>query len=87
MLAYVFWHWPRPDVAQDNYERDLATFHKALGANKPPGFLRSMVLRGSRVPWTVAGSPYYEDWYLVDDFGCARSSRSGCRVGPLSGAP
>ena len=68
MLAYVFWHWPRPDVMSANYERDLIAFHAALSTPKSPGFLGSAVVRGQNVPWITASQPYYEDWYLVEDF-------------------
>ena len=57
MLAYVFWHQPRPDVAPADYESALKGFHSALGT-------RSSVFRLSAVPWAPDG-PCFEDWYLI----------------------
>ncbi|HEX3275826.1 MAG TPA: hypothetical protein VHR43_13275 [Gemmatimonadales bacterium] len=65
MLAYVFWHWPRPDVAADEYESAQRRFHAALAAVPPPGFRRSWSVAISGAPWTGAGAAY-EDWYLLD---------------------
>ena len=67
MLAYVFWHWRRPDVPAPDYERRQRAFHAALAAAPPDGFLRSSIVRTSGAPWANAGRTAYEDWYLVRD--------------------
>ena len=59
MLAYVFWHQPRPTVARGDYESALRAFHSALDHT-------SSVFRLASAPWAPAG-PCYEDWYLVQD--------------------
>ena len=65
MLAYVFWHWPRPEVAPDDYESVQRRFHTALATVPPPGFRRSWSVAVHGAPWTGAGAAY-EDWYLLD---------------------
>jgi hypothetical protein len=67
LLAYVFWHWKRPEVTARDYEDRQRGFHAALGASPSPGFIESFSLAVSNAPWT-AGSEAYEDWYLVQDF-------------------
>jgi hypothetical protein len=37
MLAYLFWHTPRPTVARADYERDLLAFSRALSDLNCPG--------------------------------------------------
>jgi hypothetical protein len=66
MLAYVFWHWRRPDVAATDYEAAQRRFHRALQDAPAAGFTRSQSagLRGA--PWAANGGDAYEDWYLVD---------------------
>ncbi len=66
MLAYVFWHWPRPGVSPAEYEATQRRFHAALAAAPSPGFTRSRsaALRGA--PWAAQGGDAYEDWYLLD---------------------
>jgi uncharacterized membrane protein YgcG len=68
MLAYVFWHWPKPELSQADYEQLQRAFHAALAAAKPAGFMQSTAFRvEGRAAW-LAGSPAYADWYLVDEF-------------------
>jgi hypothetical protein len=59
MLAYVFWHWPRADVAAAAYETVQRRFHATLRDNPPPRFLgsRSLAVAGAR--WAAAVSPAY----------------------------
>ncbi len=66
MLAYVFWHWRRPQVPAASYETLQRGFHAALAAAPPPGFLRSCTLSIAGAPWAAGGGEAYEDWYLVD---------------------
>lgn len=66
MLAYVFWHWPRPGVDRSAYEQDLREFHRALATEKPSGFQYSLVFRVGNAPWLPANVDACEDWYLLD---------------------
>jgi hypothetical protein len=67
MLAYVFWHWPRPEIERGQYLDHLAEFHRTLAANKPPGFQRSVVFRIRGANWLNTDGDAFEEWYLVDD--------------------
>lgn len=64
MLAYIFWHWPRPDVDADDYVARQRAFHTALAAHRPSGLVSSHVWRVTGTPWTPADITY-EDWYLL----------------------
>jgi len=66
MLAYVFWHWRRPEVPTAAYEAAQRRFHAALEAAPPPGFLGSRSLGIEGAPWAAGGGPAYEDWYLLE---------------------
>jgi hypothetical protein len=67
VLAYVFWHWRRPDVSAADYEAAQRRFHEALAAVPPPGFRRSWCAGISGAAWAGGGADSYEDWYLLDD--------------------
>ena len=67
MLAYVFWHWPQPEVDAETYVDLLASFHDTLNAHKPVGFHGSRVFRMNGVSWLDTAGDAYEDWYLLDD--------------------
>ena len=67
MLAYVFWHWPRPTITKEDYLQKLWLFHTSLAANPSEGFSHSVVFEIPAPPWLSAESVAYEDWYLVDD--------------------
>ena len=67
MLAYVFWHWPRPDIERGQYLDHLTAFHRTLAANKPQGFQRSVVFRIQGANWLNTDGEAYEEWYLLDD--------------------
>jgi hypothetical protein len=60
MLAYVFWHRPRDEVAREAYEEAQRQFHRKLSAE-------SACFRLAALPFgdRAAG---YEDWYLVEDW-------------------
>jgi hypothetical protein len=64
MLAYVFWHRPAEAADRAAYEGALLSFHAALAAEPPPGFLASVVFDRAQQPWFDG----YEDWYLVEDW-------------------
>jgi hypothetical protein len=66
MLAYVFWHWPGPEIGTDAYEDLQRVFHRALAQTAPPGFRESVVFRiDGDAPW-LGGTPAYADWYVLD---------------------
>src|ERR1043166_7353112 len=67
MLAYVFWHWPQPEIAQDSYVAHLTAFHDTLASNKPGGFHESVVFRVRGASWLKTSDEAYEEWYLLDD--------------------
>ena len=67
MLAYVFWHWPNPDIDDATYRDLLHNFHKTLNANQPRGFLRSVAFAVSELPLQTTSQPGFEDWYLLED--------------------
>lgn len=65
MLAYVFWHWRRPEIDRAHYEDRLAKFHEALRRAAPEGFVASCAFRAGAAPW-VSDDESYEDWYLTE---------------------
>jgi hypothetical protein len=67
LLAYAFWHWKQPGVADAEYEDRQRAFHAALGAAPPEGFVSSSSYAITGAPWAFAGGAAYEDWYLVRD--------------------
>ena len=67
MLAYVFWHWPRPGVDAQSYVDHLVSFHRTLNENRFAGFHGSRVFRIRGVSWLDTTGDAYEDWYLLDD--------------------
>lgn len=67
MLAYVFWHWPQPEIQLPEYEARLREFHESLRDHPPAGFLQSASFRITGAPWTPVAD-VYEDWYLIEDF-------------------
>jgi len=66
MLAYIFWHWPRPGIASDEYEARQQAFHQALAARGPMALQASAIWRVIGAPWTPV-SVAYEDWYLLEN--------------------
>ncbi len=65
MLAYLFWHCPRPGVAAATYETALSAFHRSLMQARPQGFLGSFIVALDEVPW-LAHRSGYADWYLIE---------------------
>lgn len=65
MLAYIFWHWPRPGVAWDEYVERQSTFHQALADRGPTALRSSAIWRVTGAPWTPTAIAY-EDWYLLE---------------------
>ncbi len=66
MLAFVFWHWPYPQIDVRFYEQGLREFHANLARTRPQGFVKSAVFRSSGAAWAVAEHRPYEDWYVVE---------------------
>jgi hypothetical protein len=64
MLAYVFWHLPRPDFSSQDYEAALLDFVTDLASTPPRGFASCATYRISEVPW-LDRRRGYEDWYFV----------------------
>lgn len=67
MLAYVFWHWPGPEIGTEAYEGLQRAFHRALAQAAPPGFHESVVFRVDGGAAWLGGAPAYADWYVLDD--------------------
>lgn len=67
MLAYVFWHWPVPQVDEHTYQEYLINFHRVLAAHKPNGFHYSRVLLAEQAPWLGRNGAGYEDWHVVEN--------------------
>ena len=65
MLAYVFWHWRRPDVESAAYESAQRRFHAALAAAPAEGFVHSHSAALQGATWAAGGGAAYEDWYAV----------------------
>lgn len=59
MLAYLFWHRPRPGVEREEYEQAQRQFHASLK-------IESACFGLARLPFD--DGPGYEDWYLVEDW-------------------
>ena len=66
MLAYVFWHVPRPGIAAREYEAAHREFHAVLWRSKVAGLVGLDVFRLDAIPW-LGGMPGYEDWHLLED--------------------
>jgi len=66
MLAYLFWHWPKPTVAPHDYEAALRRFHSVLSTSDTTGFVRSFCFGIRGASWANDGSDAFEDWYLVE---------------------
>jgi hypothetical protein len=90
MIAYVFWHWRKPDVAAAVYEKRQRDFHGALSSSTPAGFITSFSISLAGAPWANNGGETYEDWYLVDDFAALgalnQGAVSGSRAAPHDAA-
>ncbi len=67
VLAYLLWHTPAASDPRP-YERGLATFHRALAAAPPAGFVRSWTLRVEQPAWLPDGPAHYLDWYLIESY-------------------
>jgi hypothetical protein len=68
VIAYLLWHRPRQGIDRDAYEQAAERFHRSLAHARPVGLRCSALLRAGAPPW-LAGEGWYEDWYLLEDFG------------------
>jgi len=59
LLAYLFWHRPRPGVDAAEYEEAQRSFHARLE-------VESVCFRVESLPFD--DGPGYEDWYLSEDW-------------------
>ena len=84
MLAFVFWHWPYPDVQPRRYERSLAKFHESLAKANPEGFRGSFIFRIEGAPWLTDREPSYQDMYLLEG-SMALDQLNAASVGDISG--
>jgi hypothetical protein len=82
MLAYVFWHRPRPDISIDEYESRLRAFHEDLQWTPPPGLRTSLTWQIDGAIWLPEGSGY-EDWYLLEDSAALDVLNERAVSGPL----
>ena len=67
MLIYLFWHWSYPQIKADEYESNLAAFHKTLHDLPPSGFQYSSVVKTEGVSWGNPNGSTYQDWYGLTD--------------------
>jgi len=82
MLAYLFWHEPRPGIDHAQYTSLLQGFHDVLAESPPPGFLRSWSVRLQRAPWEDGAARPFEDWYLVEDWTAIGRLNENATIGP-----
>ncbi len=65
MLAYVFWHVPRPGIGARAYESAHREFHEVLWKTRIDGLVGLRVYRLASIPW-LDGNAGYEDWHLLE---------------------
>lgn len=65
MLAYLFWHTPKPEARQSEYEESLIGFARALAGTGCAGVRAVSNFRVSAVPW-LGDRAGYEDWVVVE---------------------
>lgn len=81
-LGYLFWHRAGP-VDPGAYEETLRSFHAALAAAPPAGFVTSWTWRLKAPPWFDGPDPTYLDVYLTADLSTlAELERAAVGGGP-----
>jgi len=83
VLAYLFWHMPKPTVARADYERGLLAFSHALSDLNCRGVRRITSFRTSAVPW-LGDAPGYEDWATVDGASVLETLNDRAVAGPMA---
>jgi hypothetical protein len=66
MLAYVFWHWKRPEIDREHYETVQRRFHESLAEAPSRGLVGSWTSSVAGIDWVPHGFDAYEDWYLIE---------------------
>jgi hypothetical protein len=80
-LAYVFWHWARPEIPVQSYEAKLASFLRGLSSDNVPGLMDALSFRVGPLPWGPPDAGFYEDWYVVKDFTSLGALNDGAITG------
>ncbi|MDQ2725396.1 MAG: hypothetical protein M3Y36_07870 [Actinomycetota bacterium] len=80
-LGYLFWHRPGA-IEAAVYEETAHSFHRALAADPPAGFLTSWTWRLPAPPWFDGPDPTYLDVYLTADL----STLADLERGAVSGS-
>jgi hypothetical protein len=83
VLAYLFWHTPKPTVARDDYEHNLVAFSRALSGLNCPGVRRITSFRISAVPW-LDDTAGYEDWATIDGASALETLNEQAVAGPMA---
>src|SRR5579863_8451965 len=52
LLAYTFWHKPRPGVSPRGYQRRLVGFQSSLKKHPPDGLIDALSFREDLSPWS-----------------------------------
>jgi hypothetical protein len=65
LLAYLFWHRPRPDVEAGEYEEAQRRFHERLEVPSACFRLEELPFQPGSMPGAEAA---YEDWYLIENW-------------------
>ena len=84
-LAYVFWHWPRPEISAEMYEKKLASFLGDLESNRPAGFVEALSFRVDALPWGPQRGVLYEDWYVLESFAALGALNEAAVTGGMRG--
>jgi hypothetical protein len=67
--GYLLWHWPRSDVARDEYQAAQRTFHATMAATPVEGYNGSTSFAVFGLPWANGGGDAFEDWYTIANLG------------------
>ena len=80
-LAYIFWHWRKPDVPVGEYEAHQRSFHARLAASPPHGFSGSTSSALTGAFWANNGTEAYQDRYHLRDAGALDALDNGVAAG------